>query len=52
MVQCGKHHIVPQQRAISDGDAPLVLDFDARIEKYILSDLQILSAVGVKGRKE
>ena len=51
MIQRGQHHVMADEGAISDENAPLILEFAAHVDEDTLSDMDILSAVGIKGRK-
>ena len=52
MVQCGQHHVMADQRTVSDKNAALILEFASHVDKHVFTDMNVLSAVGVKGREQ
>ena len=52
MVQGGQHHVVTQENVIPDGDAPLVLEAAAGVDKHPLAQGDVLAKVRGKGGEE
>ncbi len=52
VIQSGQHHIVADQRTVPDENAALVLKFAAHVDKDMLSQVDVLSTVSIKGRKQ
>ena len=49
MVQGGQHHVVADEGTVVDVDAALVLELAAHVDKDMFADVDVLSAVGIKG---
>ena len=52
VVQSGQHHIVANQDAVADENAPLILKLAAHVDKDMLADVDVLTAVRVEGREQ
>ena len=52
MVEGSQHHIVADKCPIPDENAALVLKLAPHVDKDIFANVDILSAVGVKGREK
>lgn len=48
MVECGKHHFMPNQRAIANGYSTLILKIAAGVDKDILTYGYISAAIGIE----
>lgn len=49
MVNCGQHHIMPDQDIVSDEDTALILKMAAGVDKDTLADVDISTEVRIKG---
>lgn len=52
VVQRGQHDVVPDQRAVVDHDAALVLKFAPAVDEDVFPDRDVLAAVRVKRREQ
>ena len=52
MVHGGQHHVVAQKGTVTQGDAALVLEVAAGVDKDPFAHRGVLAAVGVEGGKE
>ena len=52
MIQRCQHHVVADEAPFSDGDAALVLEVTAGIDKHIILHHDVLSKIRVKGREQ
>ena len=49
MVEGGQYHVVADEGAVPDGDAPLVLELAAHVDKDVFPHMDVFAAVGVEG---
>lgn len=51
MIQRGQHHIVADEGAVLNKNAALILKLATSVDKYVPSNMDVLSAVGVERRE-
>lgn len=52
MVEGGDHHLMPDQAAVADFDAALILKTAPRIDEHSPAHCDIFAEIGVKGREK
>ena len=52
VVQGSQHHIVADEGAVLDENAPLILELAAHVDEDLFADVDVLAAVRVKGREQ
>ena len=51
MVECGKHDAVPDLAAVAEGDAAVVLEVAAVVDKDLFAQVYVLAEVGIERGK-
>ena len=52
MVEGGEDDVVADLAAVANGYSPMVLEVAAGVDEDVLADVDVLSEVGVEGRKD